>query len=181
MSKRLTNDMVGTIAYTLTIDGEVVDVVARDEAIEYLHGAENLVPGLEQALEGKAAGDSFEITLEPADGYGDYDDEDIEVLSVDDFEGVDELEPGMELEIMDDEGEFYEAVILSVDGENVTVDFNHPFAGKTLHYSVDVIDVRDATEKEIDLGYPESLIEEIYTDLDHDHVHVHEDVEFSEN
>lgn len=178
MSKHLSNDMVGLIAYTLTVDGEVIDTITREDAIEYLHGADNIVPGLEEALEGKTAGDKFEVTVNPLDGYGEYDEDEIEVISMDDFDNPEEVAPGIEIEIMDEDGEVYEALIVSVEGKNVTLDFNHPLAGKDLHYAVEVLEVRDATEKELDLGFPESLLEEMYEDLDD---HEHDDVEFSEN
>lgn len=168
MALTLKQDMVGTIAYTLTVDGNVVEVISRDEAIEYLHGAENLVPGLEAALEGKKAGDSFAITIVPEDGYGEYDPEDVDVINRSEFEDFGAIEVGTEIEMVDDEGDIYEAVVVEVTDTTVKLDFNAPLAGKTLHYEVEIIEVREATDEEVDLGLPASLIAEMYDDYEDD-------------
>lgn len=172
---KLTNGMIGEIAYTLRVDGHIIEEITADDAIEYLHGADNLVPGLEAALEGKQAGDAFAVTVAPADGYGDYNEDDIEDLPVDDIDAADELEPGMEIELMDEEGDFYEGTVLEVTDEYVRVDFNPTLAGKTLNYEVEVIKVRNATAEELEAGLPQSLIDEMededYEDDDDDHRH----------
>lgn len=183
MALTLKQDMVGTIAYTLTVEGSVVEVIETDDAVEYLHGADNLVPGLEAALEGKKAGDKFEVTIAPIDGYGEYDDDEIEEMDISEFEDFGEIKPGMEIELMDEDGDVFEATVLEVTGSTVRLDFNSPLAGKTLHYSVEVVDVRDATDEELDMGLPASLIDELYDDVDdeddededdeHDHDHNH--------
>jgi FKBP-type peptidyl-prolyl cis-trans isomerase SlyD len=178
MASTLKQDMVGTIAYTLTVDGTVVEVISIDDAVEYLHGAENLVPGLEAALEGKTTGDKFDVTVQPEDGYGEYDDEEIEEMDLSDFEDMGEIQPGMEIELMDEDGDVFDATVLEINGSKVKLDFNSALAGKTLNYSVEVVNVRDATDEELDMGLPASLIEELYMELDdeddedeHDHDH----------
>ncbi|MCU0512769.1 MAG: peptidylprolyl isomerase [Anaerolineae bacterium] len=183
MAFTLKQDMVGTIAYTLTVDGAVVEVIKPENAVEYLHGADNLVPGLEAALEGKAVGDSFDVTVLPEDGYGEYDEDEIEEMDAGDFEDFGELEPGMEIELMDEDGDIYEATVLEVTGSVVRLDFNSPLAGKTLHYTVQVMAVREASDEELEMGLPASLIDELYSQMDeedeedgdeHDHDHDHD-------
>ncbi len=168
MTLRLKNDMVGLLAYTLTVDGEVVETVDRANPIEYLHGAQNIVEGLEAALEGKQAGDTFEVTVAPEQGYGEYLEDDIEAIPVSEFDDLDELQVGMELEMVDEDGDVVEATIVEITPDQVVLDFNPPLAGKTLHYTVEVVDVREATEEELEMGLPASLIDEMYDDIEED-------------
>lgn len=163
MAHRLTNNMVGSIAYKLTVDGTLIEHVDAQDAIEYLHGAENIVPGLEAALQDKTAGDTFSVVVPPSEGYGDYDEDDIAEFPREDFEEADALEVGMEIEFDvdedNDEGIIEVGKIIGLDEDTVTVDFNHPLAGKTLHYDVQVVHVRPATEEEMALGVPESMFD----------------------
>lgn len=168
MTLRLKNDMVGLLAYTLTVDGEVVETVDRENPIEYLHGAQNIVEGLEAALEGKQAGDTFEVTVAPEQGYGEYLEDDIEAIPASEFEDLDELQVGMELEMVDEDGDIVEATIMEITPDQVVLDFNPPLAGKTLHYKVEVVQVREATEEELEMGLPASLIDEMYDDVEDD-------------
>lgn len=168
MAAKLTQDMVGAIAYTLRVDGQVVEEITADEAIEYLHGAENLIPGLEKALEGKQTGDKFSVMVQPADGYGDYDEAEIEEVPLSEFDEADALEPGMEIEMVDDEGDVFEATVVEVTDKVVKLDFNPPLAGKVLHYDVEVINVREGTEDEVGMGIPMSLLDEMDFDDDDD-------------
>lgn len=168
MAHSLKNDMVGVLAYKLMVDGEVVELIDRESPIEYLHGAQNIVPGLENALAGKKAGDKFSVTLQPADAYGDYDEEDVEDVPLEEFDDADELEVGMELEVMDEDGEYIEAIVAEITEEYVRLDYNSPLAGKVLTYEVEVVEVREATEEELEMGYPASLLEEMYYDYDED-------------
>ncbi|MFQ3645574.1 MAG: peptidylprolyl isomerase [Anaerolineae bacterium] len=168
MTLRLKNDMVGLLAYTLTVDGEVVETVDRENPIEYLHGAQNIVEGLEAALEGKQAGDTFEVTVTPEKGYGEYLKDDVEAVPTSEFEDLDELQVGMELEMVDEDGDIVEATIVEITPDEVVLDFNPPLAGKTLHYKVEVVEVREATEEELEMGLPVSLIDEMYDDFEDD-------------
>jgi FKBP-type peptidyl-prolyl cis-trans isomerase SlyD len=164
--------MVAAIAYELSVGGKVVEIIPDDMAIEYLHGAENIVSGLEKALAGKQVGDTFEVTLKPAEAYGEYDEAMVEAIDIAEFGDISELEPGMELELMDEDGDWFEAVIKDITEEAVLLDFNPPMAGKTLHYRVKVIAVREATEDEEVQGFPMSLLEDYEDDGDHNH-HAH--------
>lgn len=168
MANILQNDMVGLLAYTLMVDGEVVEVVDRAEPIEYLHGAQNLVEGLEAALEGKQPGDKFEVTVAPEQGYGEYLEDDVETVPASEFDDLGELTIGMELEMVDEDGDVVEAIIMEITDGEVVLDFNPPLAGKVLYYTVEVVDVREATNEELEMGLPASLIEDMFEDVEDD-------------
>ncbi|MFE3189772.1 peptidylprolyl isomerase [Nocardia sp. NPDC059240] len=156
-------DKVVSIEYTLTDDdGEVLDTSVGDEPLIYLHGAENIVDGLEKALEGRNAGDEVVVVVEPEDGYGEYLAELVSTVERDAFVGIDELEVGMEFEAEAPDGDSQIVVVRAVDGDEVTIDANHPLAGQRLHFAVKVIDIRDATADELEHGHP-------HGDDDHEH------------
>jgi len=139
-----------SIDYTLTNDaGEVIDSSSGGAPLVYLHGAANIIPGLEKALEGKQAGDELEVAIEPEEAYGEYLAELVSTLNRSLFEGVDELEVGMQFHASAPDGQMQIVTIRDIDGDDVTVDGNHPLAGQRLNFKVKVIDVRDASEEEI--------------------------------
>lgn len=152
MTQRVEKDKVVEITYVLKVDGEVVDE-SGDAPLTYLHGHENIIPGLEQALDGREAGDAFSVTVQPAEGYGERSDENIHSLSVEDFE--DDIEVGETYFEETEEGLIMPFVVTGMDGDRVTVDFNPPLAGSVLDFDVTVVSVRDATEDEIEDGGPE--------------------------
>lgn len=153
MTLMIGKNSVVAINYTLTNDaGEVMDTSEGREPLTYLHGAHNLIPGLEKELEGKTAGASFKATIAPADGYGDSDPAMIQTLSREMFRGVDNIEVGMGFTAQGPQGQQH-IVVTAVNGDEVTVDGNHPMAGKTLHFAVEVVSVREATAEEIDHGH----------------------------
>ena len=142
-----------SINYTLTNDaGEVMDTSEGREPLTYLHGANNLIPGLEKEMEGKTSGQSFKVTIPPAEAYGESNPELVQTLSKDMFKGVDKVEPGMGFTAQGPQGEQH-IVVTAVDGDQVTIDANHPMAGKTLHFAVEIVSVRDASEEEIEHGH----------------------------
>ncbi|MDO8907185.1 MAG: peptidylprolyl isomerase [Pseudohongiella sp.] len=144
---------VVAINYTLTNDaGEVMDSSEGRDPLTYLHGAHNLIPGLEKQLEGKTAGASFKATIAPADGYGESDPAMIQTLPREMFRGVDNIEVGMGFTAQGPQGQ-QNIMVTAINGDEVTVDGNHPMAGKTLHFAVEVISVREATAEEIDHGH----------------------------
>jgi len=169
---KLQDNRVGAIAYKLIVDGKVEEIITPEDAIEYLHGAENLIIGLEEALEGKSAGDTFAVSVAPEKGYGSYDEEDIDAIPLDEFGmNVSDLEVGEEIELWNEEDEeLFEAVIIEITAEYIKLDFNHPLAGKTLNYEIQVVDVRNATEEELDMGVPESIMDEMLSALDGDDI-----------
>ena len=145
-----------TLHYTLTKDGgEQLESSRDDEPIDYLHGAENLVPGLERQLEGKNVGDKLDVTVEAAEGYGERDPAAVYKVSRKQFPPGAPLAVGMPFEAEDPQtGEMLPAWVTGLDGDQVTVDFNHPLAGVRLHFNVEILGVRDATAEEIAHGHP---------------------------
>jgi len=159
---QIKNDVVVTVAYKLTVDGAVLDEAGADDPLEYLHGHENIIPGLEKALTGKRVGDSLTVTLDPDDAYGDYDPEDVDAVDRDDL--PDDLEVGMELLLEDEAGNFFEASVKEIGADEVVLDFNPPLAGKTVTYEVAVLDIREADEDEIEHGHVHSFLEDFETE-----------------
>ena len=149
----ITANKVVTIDYTLTDDqGSVVDKSEGGNFL-YLHGASNIIPGLEQALEGKSAGDELTVSVEPKDGYGERNDEMTQVVPRDMFDSETEIQPGMQFHAQSPDGQMLVVTVVEMDDENVTVDGNHPLAGVNLNFDVKVIEVRDATQEELDHGH----------------------------
>ncbi len=139
--------------YTLTNPaGEVLDSSRGGEPLTYLHGAGNIVPGLEQALTGRSAGDTLNVQVAPEDGYGERHDALMQQVPRAAFQGVDTLEPGMQFQAQGPQGAM-SVVIASIDGDVVTVDANHPLAGVTLQFDVEITDVREASVEEVLHGH----------------------------
>ena len=150
----IANQHVVAIDYTLSNDaGEVIDSSAGAEPLVYLHGAGNIIAGLENALAGKIAGDELEVSIEPEDAYGEYSAELITNLGREMFEGVEELEVGMQFHASAPDGGMQIVTIRDVDGDQVTIDGNHPLAGQQLNFKVKVISVRAASEEEVAHGH----------------------------
>jgi FKBP-type peptidyl-prolyl cis-trans isomerase SlyD len=165
---RIQDGVVVSLSYVLTVDGEEIARTEADETMEYLHGAENIVPGLEAALTGRSVGDKFSVTLAPADAYGDYDEENVEELDREDVPQADELEKGMVIEVEDEEGYVYLAYVREVNTDTVVLDYNPPLAGKTLTYDVEVMAVREAEEEELAHGHVHGMGHD-YEDEDEDY------------
>ena len=145
---------VVSIHYTLKDDeGEVMDSSEGREPLAYLHGANNLIPGLESELQGKIAGATFQATIDPKDAYGEISDELVQTISKEMFQGADEIQPGMTFVAQGEGGQQRQVRVTDVAGDDVTIDANHPMAGKTLHFDVEVVEVREATEQELEHGH----------------------------
>ncbi len=157
MTDRITDGMVVSLAYVLTVDGEEVERTEASSPLEYLHGADNIIPGLEAALTGKQAGDRVHVTLPPDEAYGEYDEDEIEEVDRSDMADAGPLEVGTLVEVEDEDGFVYLATIADINDDVVTLDFNPPLAGKTLTYDVQVVALRPASEIELDHGHPHSL------------------------
>ena len=145
---------VATLHYTVVdvASGETIDTSEGGQPMTYLHGAQNIIPGLEQALEGKNVGDAFDVTIEPADAYGEYSEDRIQQVPVQAFEGVEQVEPGMAFTAQTEHGPV-NLIVTEVNDDIVTVDANHPLAGKALAFSIKVEAVRDASEEELAHGH----------------------------
>ncbi|MDO8330388.1 MAG: peptidylprolyl isomerase [Fluviicoccus sp.] len=150
---QIAQNSVVAIAYTLTDDnGTVIDTSAGGEPLVYLHGARNIIPGLENALAGKAIGDKLQVTIAPVDGYGEYDAQMVQSVPRQMFAGVDNIEVGMQFQAQTDHG-IQVVTIAAVEGDEVTVDGNHPLAGVQLNFDVEVMSIRAATEEELAHGH----------------------------
>lgn len=133
-------------------EGTLIDQSQPGQPLAYLHGHKNIIPGLESALNGKEAGDQVEVRVAPEDGYGEPNPALEQVVPKDRFQGVESLEVGMQFQASTDQGPISVRVV-KVEDDNVTVDGNHPLAGKHLNFAVTVQDVRAASEEEIAHGH----------------------------
>jgi FKBP-type peptidyl-prolyl cis-trans isomerase SlyD len=149
----IAQNSVVTIHYTLKDDaGEVIDSSREGDPIAYLHGHGNLVPGLERELEGKNTGDKINVSVAPDQGYGEYDKNLVQQVPRRAFQGVGKVTIGMRLHAQTPQGPRAVTVTRLV-GDMVTIDANHPLAGKNLNFEVEITDVREATEEELSHGH----------------------------
>jgi len=142
---------VVSLHYTLkNNDGNVLDTSQGGDPLVYLHGVGNLIPGLEKEINGKEEGTEFQATVPPEEAYGQRNEEFIKTVSKNDFQGDEELQVGMQVQIQSQSGEKALAMVSDIKGENVDLDLNHPLAGETLHFEVKIEGVRQATAEEIE-------------------------------
>lgn len=147
------SDSVVSIHYTLKDDGgEVIDSSESGEPLTYLHGHGQLIAGLERQLEGLSAGDKLNVTIKPADGYGEYDKSLVQQVPRRTLKGIANVKVGMQLRTQ--AGHNVRTVTVTrIAGDMVTLDGNHPLAGKNLNFDVEVAEVRDATSEELAHGH----------------------------
>lgn len=147
------NEMVVSIHYTLTnTEGEVLDSSAGGEPLTYLHGAGNIIPGLENALVGQDTGASLKVEVSPEEGYGPLQDALIQEVPRAAFGDVEDIQEGMRFQAETDQGPV-PIVVTRVTEDTVTVDGNHPLAGQTLLFDVSIEEVRAASEDELAHGH----------------------------
>src|SRR5512145_31469 len=144
---------VVSMDYTLQVDGEVLDTSSGHEPLEFLQGAGNIIPGLEQELYGMAIGESKKVIVQPDEGYGALDPEAFVEVPKEQFPPSIPLEVGIEIQVTNQDGQPMSARIDSVSDETVKLDFNHPLAGKELHFDVKVVSLREATNEENEHGH----------------------------
>ena len=151
---QISTNSVVLIDYTLTNDqGDVIDTSSGREPLAYLQGHQNIISGLESALEGKSAGDRVQVSIAPADGYGERDEALSQAVPRQMFEDADQVIVGMQFHTMTEQGHQQVVTVTAVDAENVTVDANHPLAGETLNFDVTVVEVREALPEELEHGH----------------------------
>lgn len=149
----ITKDTAVKFNYILKDDeGNTLDQSPEGQPLAYLHGHSNIIPGLEQQLEGKSAGEKVNAVVEPVDGYGEYQEQAIQHVPRDNFQGVDDIQPGMQFQSQAGE-QVMLVTVTDVNDEEVTVDANHPLAGKRLTFDVEIQEVRAATEDELGHGH----------------------------
>jgi FKBP-type peptidyl-prolyl cis-trans isomerase SlyD len=146
-------DRVVTIDYKLRDrKGEVIDASEASDPLVYLHGNDNIIKGLERHLQGKQAGDELACVIPAAEAYGERDEALVFKVSKSDFGPEAPIETGMQFEAHGEEGAQIVTVV-GIQGDEVTVDANHPLAGEELHFAVKVVDVREATPEELEHGH----------------------------
>jgi FKBP-type peptidyl-prolyl cis-trans isomerase SlyD len=150
---QISDSKVVTLNYTLKDDdGNLIDQ-SQDGQFAYLHGAQNIIPGLENALTDKAKGDKVNVRIEPKDGYGERNENMIQNVDRAMFDVEEELQVGQQFNAQSPDGQMLTVTITQVEGDEVTVDGNHPLAGVHLNFDVEVMDVRDASAEEVDHGH----------------------------
>lgn len=147
------NNVVVSMEYTLRVDNEEIDSSKGQDPLLFLVGHGNIISGLEREMIGMKVGESKEVVIQPGDAYGEYDEEAFMEVPRGAFPNDIPVEEGAELTVKDDAGHSRYARIDAIDGENVTLNFNHPLAGDELHFNVKVIGVREPTQEELEHGH----------------------------
>ena len=150
---KVQDGQVVSMDYTLRVDGEILDSSAGREPLEFLQGAGNIIPGLEQELYGMAVGESKNVIVQPEDGYGVIDPDAFVDVPRSEFPANIPLEIGTELQVTDEHGHPMNARIDQVTDDDVRLDFNHPLAGKELNFDMKIVALRAATGEETDHGH----------------------------
>jgi FKBP-type peptidyl-prolyl cis-trans isomerase SlyD len=150
----ITENKVVSIHYKLVnaANGDLIESSKGNSAMAYLHGANNLIPGLETSLEGKNVGDEFQVTIAPKDGYGEHNPEAVHQVPLTELKDLEKIEVGMVLTAQTESGAA-NLQVTALSETEATVDANHPLAGKTLIFSVSVEAIRDASEEELQHGH----------------------------
>ena len=150
----INNNQVVQFHYTLKDDeGNIIDQSPEGQPLAYLHGYQNIIPGLEAQLVGKAVGDKFTASVEPADAYGEFDDAAVQEVPRENFQGVVNVQAGMQFQSQTEDGHVMLVTVKDVQDDMVIVDANHPLAGKKLHFDVEIADIREATPEELQHGH----------------------------
>jgi len=154
MSEIVSSGKVVGMSYSLRNDaGVILDQASHDEPFLYIQGASQIVPGLETGLEGLKIGDKKDVTVSPEEGYGPIHAGLKMTVKRDQFPGDAEIQAGMQFQAQSPEGHGMVFTIVGVSGDEVTIDGNHPLAGQSLHFSVEILSIREATEEEQDHGH----------------------------
>ena len=150
----ISKNKVVSIHYTLKNDnGDIIDKSEKDSPLSFIFGIGSIIAGLEKELEGKAVGDKFDTRIDPKEGYGERRDELVQVVPKEHLGDIEELQEGMQLQGQSENGDIMIFTVAKIEGNNITLDSNHPLAGVALNFSVEVVEVRDATSEEIDHGH----------------------------
>ncbi len=157
-------DVVVSLDYILKVDGELIDSSEETGPIQFIQGNGEIIPGLERDIEGMKLDETRDLRIAPSDAYGEMDPEAVVDVPLTDFPQDLPIEPGTEIEVRDKDGNSMDARIIEVKTDAVTLDFNHPLAGKELDFHVKVVGLRDSTEEEREHGHVHSS----------DHHHTHE-------
>ena len=143
-------DTVVSMEYTLQVENEEIDSSKGQDPLQFLVGHGNIISGLEREMIGMKVGESKNVVIAPADGYGEFDEEAYMNVPRSEFPKDMDVEEGLELTVRDDQGQARYARVDTIDGDVVTLNFNHPLAGDELHFNVKVVDLREPTAEELD-------------------------------
>lgn len=171
----IADNKVVSIHYTLRDpSGKVIDSSEGNEPLQYIQGMGNIIPGLENAMVGKNVGDKFDVVIDPKEGYGERSEDLVQVLPRSMFEGIDTIEVGQQFQASGSHGPVV-ITVMEVSEESVKVDGNPDLAGVTLHFAVEVVDIRDATSDEILHGHAHGAggCGHGHDDDEHEHTHEH--------
>ena len=151
---QIAKNTVVSMEYTLKNDGgEVIDQTGEGEAFSFIHGMGSIISGLEDALTGKAMGDTLAVSIPPEEGYGPRNDALTQNVPRAQFENAGTVEVGMMFQTQGEDGAVSVVTVVGMDDENITVDANHPLAGQTLNFDVKIVEVREASQEEIEHGH----------------------------
>ena len=150
---KVRDNLVISMDYTLTVEDEIIDSSEDQEPLDFLQGHGNIIPGLERELYGMAIGESKSVVVSPADGYGEYSDEAFIDVPREQFPKEMKLKVGDEIQVTDEDGQIAIARVESLKEQTVRLDFNHPLAGKELHFDVTIVSLREASEEEMEHGH----------------------------
>ncbi len=151
---QITKNKVVLLNYTLKSDeGEIIDSSEGTDPLAYLHGAENIIPGLENALDGKTTGDSLSVSIPAEEGYGNFDENKIQIVPRDMFDDAGEVEVGVQYHAAGPDGGYVTITVKEIGDDTITIDANHPLAGEGLNFDVTVMEIRDASEEELEHGH----------------------------
>ncbi len=153
MADKVKDNLIVSLDYTLIVEDEILESTEDGEPIEFIQGIGQIIPGLENALYEMTVGEKKTVVIEPEDAYGIYDEESLEVARKDEFSEEIPLDVGTFLDLSDDEGNVLSAQVIEEDKDTVTLDFNHPLAGKTLTFEITVTALREASPEELDHGH----------------------------
>ena len=153
MNKTVQDNLVVTLNYKLIVEDEMMESTEDGEPILFIQGIGQIIPGLENALYGMEVGDQKTVVIQPEDAYGEYDPESLQDAKKEEFSEEVPLDVGTFLDLADDEGDILSAQIIAAEEDTVTLDFNHPLAGKTLTFEITVTDLRPASEEELEHGH----------------------------
>jgi FKBP-type peptidyl-prolyl cis-trans isomerase SlyD len=150
---KVAKDLVISMDYELSVEGEVIDQSESGDPIVFIQGYENIIPGLEKAIEGLSVGDAKEVFVKAAEAYGEYDADGFVEVPKTEFPEDIPLEVGLEISVTNDDGEEMTAFIEEVSLETITLNFNHPLAGKDLNFKIKIVGIREATAEELEHGH----------------------------
>ena len=150
MTDTVQDNLVITLDYKLFVEDEMMESTEDGEPILFIQGIGQIIPGLENALYGMEVGDQKSVVIQPEDAYGEYDPESLQEAKKEEFSEEIPLDVGTFLDLEDDEGDVLSAQVIAAEEDTVTLDFNHPLAGKTLTFEITVTDLRPASEEELD-------------------------------